>query len=74
MTKSESFFRFLISRFEEIHGTTGKNVVYFDVKGKEVEDDEVNCKWWVSEGVVYDNEEKVSARMAKYDANLGMLH
>ncbi len=75
MTKSEEFFRFLITRFEQIHSSTGKKVVYFDKQGNEVPDDDSNCKWWVSdEGVVYDNEEKVSAFMAKYDANLGMLY
>lgn len=73
--KTEQFYKYLIARFEQIHSSMGKNVVYFDNKGNEVPDDESNCKWWVTkEGVIYDNEEKISASMAKYSANLGMLY
>ena len=68
MTKSEKFFRFLISRFED------KKVVFYDKRGEEVKNDGRECKWWVADGVVYDNEEKVSSKMAKYSANLGMLY
>jgi len=74
MKTQEKFFRFVISRFEQIHHKTSKSVVFFDKKGNEVDDDTDNCKWWVTkEGVIYDNEEKVSSKMAKYYANLGIL-
>lgn len=73
MTKSEKFFRFLISRYEQI-ARQGKKVVFFDTKGEEVKNDGPECKWWVADGVVYNNEEKVSGKMAKYSANLGMLY
>ena len=73
MKKNNSFFEMLLSQSETICKTEGKKVLYFNERGNPEENEE-NAKWWVSDGVVYDNGEKVSSKQAKYSHNLGFLY
>ena len=72
MKKDNSFFEMLLSRAEMAGRIENKRIVYFDAKGHRAEED--GAKWWVCNGVVYDNEEKISSKVAKYSHNLGFLY
>ena len=74
MKKVERFYRMLVAQAELQMQIRGVRVVYFTKNGSVLDNETNECKWWVCDGVVHDNEERVSCRAEKYSANLGMLY
>lgn len=72
--KAETFYRFLITRFEFVHAKTGKQIAHFNKNGENVPEGEEGEYFVTNEGVVYKNSEKASEVKSVYSANLGMLY
>jgi hypothetical protein len=74
MKKAKKFYQNLITRAEVHQAINNVSITYFSNDCKVLDAETKECKYYVTEGTVYDNTEKISSKMAKYSANLGLLY